>query len=163
MAGLKCVMFDCRTKEENRNYQLQKYSIMKSFATIIFIFASLVAFGQDTTAANIQYPANGSGGLDIALLVGAEDAVFSALLLLLTFFSYLVPGLKKVQSKHVRALAIGLTLVLAFVAYHATSGESFNIAQIVSYVINYIITTSAYDKIFKPAGLKTPRPVEKAE
>ena len=136
---------------------------MKSFATILFVFSSLALFAQDTTAIAIQYPANPDGSLAIGLLVGAEDAVFSALLLLLTFFSYLVPGLKKVQSKHVRALAIGLTLILAFVAYHATNGENFNIGQLITYVINYVITTSAYDKIFKPAGLKSPRPVENAE
>ena len=136
---------------------------MKIYTTIFLLFSAGALFGQDTTSAAIQYPVNNQGGLDIALLVGAEDAVFSALLLLLTFFSYLVPGLKKVQSKHVRALAIGLTLVLAFVVYHANSGEAFSLGHVITYVVNYIITTSAYDKIFKPAGLKTPRPVEKAE
>lgn len=136
---------------------------MKTTTTIVLFFLYSAIYAQDTTNALVPYPAGPGGGLDMGLLVGAEDAVFSALLLLLTFFSYLVPGLKKVQSKHVRALAIGLTLILAFVAYHTTSGDKFNIGQIVTYVINYVITTSAYDKIFKPAGLKTPRPEEKPE
>ena len=128
---------------------------MKSIVIFIMFFFAFGANAQDTLA--IEYPVNGTGGLDVNLLIGAEDAVFSALLLLLTFFSYMIPGLKNVQSKHVRALAIGLTLVLAFVAYNTTAGEGFNIGTAISYVINYVLTTSAYDKIFKPAGLKTPR------
>lgn len=138
-----------------------KINKMKRLATILMIFSFAGALAAQD--AEIAYPVDDAGNLAIGLLVGAEDAVFSALLLLLTFFSYLIPGLKKVESKHVRALAIGLTLVLAFVAYHATSGEKFSVGQIITYVINYVVTTSAYDKIFKPAGLKTPRPPAEKE
>lgn len=108
----------------------------------------------DTTL--VPYPAT-SQGLDVQLLIGAEEGLFSALLLVITFFSYMIPGLKKLQNKHIRALAIGATLALGFTAYHATSGDSFNIAQVINYAISYILTTSAYDKIFKPVGLRTAR------
>lgn len=123
---------------------------------IIVLIVSVLAFSVSAWGQQVETPVTPSGGFDVSKLMGTEEAIFSALLLLTTFFSYLIPGLKAVKSKHVRALAIGLTLVFAFVTYHAAAGEGFNIGQVVNYVITYILSTSAYDKIFKPAGLSTP-------
>jgi hypothetical protein len=120
----------------------------------VLIVSSLVC--ASAGAQGIENPVAPGGGLLVDKLIGAEEAIFSALLLLTTFFSYMIPGLSKIQSKHIRALAIGLTLVFAFVTYHVAAGDEFNIGQVVNYVITYVLSTSAYDKIFKPVGLKSP-------
>jgi hypothetical protein len=132
---------------------------MRTVTTIILSLFSFAAFAQvDTTL--VANPVV-DGNVNVNLLIGAEEALFSALLLVITYFSYMIPGLKKLQNKHIRALAIGCTLILGFVTYHAASGENFNIAQLINYAISYILTTSAYDKIFKPVGLRTVREANK--
>jgi hypothetical protein len=131
---------------------------MKSKIVLFFTFLSFSVVAQDTTL--VTSPITSGGGINVNYLIGVEESLFSALLLIFSFLSYMIPGLKSINSKHIRTLSIGLILVFAFVSYKLSAGDGFNIGQIINYLISYILTTGAYDKIFKPLGLVTQNPPE---
>lgn len=114
---------------------------------ILLTLGFIPVFGQDATV-----PA---GEFNVDFIIGAEEGIFSALLFIVTLLSNFIPGLKNFESKHVRALAVALALIVGMVTYHKVSGDDFSVGQLVNYVIMYILTGSVYDKVLKPLGVKT--------
>lgn len=92
---------------------------------------------------------------NVDFIIGIEEGIFSSLLFIVTLLSNFIPGLKNFESKHVRALAVALALIVGMVTYHKVSGDDFSVGQLVNYVIMYILTGSVYDKVLKPLGVKT--------
>lgn len=140
------------------------------FFIITFSLAALFAIAQEPTPATIQTPADVTTVSDtipvfpnpvnptvsVEWLINAENGLYAGLLFVLSFLSFVIPGINRIPEKIVRTLAIGASLLVLFIGYRAVNGQ-FDIGQIISLVISYLVTTGAYDKIFKPLGLTTPQ------
>jgi len=116
--------------------------------------------------------ATGGGGLDIPdsnpftkidipnLLIW-ENFLYSVLLSVLTWFSYLFPKLKTKRIP-VRTIVIGGTLIAVFVGLKLVIGEPLSFVAIGSYLLNFLVTTNAYDKIYKELFGPSPDPLKAA-
>lgn len=128
------------------------------FALILFSLAFVVMMPAqvvDTTLTDPLIPTDGYFNFDqISLL---ENVIYGSLVTLLSYFSFAIPGIKKIPAVAIRVLVIGLILVFMFLGYKMAVGEEFNVGTFINYVITYILTTGAYDKIFKPIGAATPK------
>lgn len=150
-----------------------KRVIQIAFLTSVLITAYLFASAQTPGAATVDTitgvktvadtipvfpnPVDGTGKVSIDWLINAENGLYAGLLFVLSFLSFAIPGVKNISEKIVRTLAIGATLIIMFIGYKAAVGDAFNFGTLIQYIITYILTTGAYDKILKPAGLKTPQ------
>ncbi|GIV35390.1 MAG: hypothetical protein KatS3mg031_2996 [Chitinophagales bacterium] len=121
---------------------------------LFFVYALLFTLHANAQVGELPQPVGPGGSVNVLDLVGIEDLIYSALIIFLTYFSHLLPFLRNIKTKAVRALAIGITLLVFFVAYKANT-EEFTVAVFLRYVIDYILATNFYDKILKPAGLRT--------
>ncbi len=78
---------------------------------ILFLFfAVLTASIFAQTGSPMEDPAS-------AVSLGSIEALTAALTLIITYFSGLIPGLKNVKSGVVRAIAVGVVVVLATVQF----------------------------------------------
>ena len=137
---------------------------------LAFALTGMIAISQTPPPAISQAPADVTTVADtipvfpnpvsptvsVEWLINAENGLYAGLLFVLSFLSFVIPGINRIPEKIVRTLAIGASLLVLFVTYKATTGN-FDVGQIISLVISYLITTGAYDKIFKPLGLNTPQ------
>lgn len=144
-----------------------------AFFTAVFVTFYLLVSGQAPAAADsvppvitaadtipvFPNPVDGTGKVSIDWLINAENGLYAGLLFVLSFLSFAIPGVKNISEKIVRTLAIGATLIVLFIAYKAASGDGFQFGALIQYVVTYILTTGFYDKVIKPAGIKTPQGV----
>lgn len=89
-------------------------------------------------------------------IIGLENAIYSALLLLFSYLSFAIPGIKNIPIKAVRVFVIGTVLAFFYFGYRAAVG-TFEPAAFVTVIINYLVATNIYDKILRPVVAITPK------
>ena len=110
-----------------------------------------------TTADTISvFPNPVSPTVSIEWLINAENGLYAGLLFVLSFLSFVIPGINRIPEKIVRTLAIGASLLVLFVGYKARTG-SFNAGEVISLVISYLITTGAMTKYLSRSALPVHR------
>ncbi len=133
---------------------LKKSSIFtKAVLAFLFTFVALIALHAQpdsiTTIIVDPLPGNPLPGMDIDALITWEHLIYSALFIVFTYLSYLIPGLK-VKPLPIRAIAIGVLLIGVFVVYRLGNNDDITLLSVLSFIVNYVLTTGAYDKILKP-------------
>lgn len=86
---------------------------------------------------------------DVDEVLNWEQLLYAALLVLFTWLSYLIPGLN-VHPIRIRAVAVAVLLIGLFVLIRVGSNQDVTIVQLLTFLINYTITTGLYDRVFKP-------------
>lgn len=79
---------------------------------------------------------------------GSLESVFSALVVIGGYLSHKIPGLANISNATYRVAAFALLVGVGFWFYGA---------DIWGLAISYFLSTSMYELILKPAGLKSPR------
>lgn len=147
---------------------------------ILFVFAMLafgIAFGQATSFGQLKLDSTevliDSGDviipglpnipnptplvtIDIPGLILWEQFLYHTLLLVFSWFSFLFPKLKT-KNIRFRTAAIGVTLIAVFVGFRFYSDATFSIGAVLSYILNFLVTTRAYDKIYSELIGKSPK------
>jgi len=123
------------------------------FAMMLMVSAVVIA--QDS----IPVLVNPFPGIDLQnfpydKIISLENGVYSALLILLSYLSFAIPGVKKIPVKAVRVIVIASVLAFVYFGYKITT-DSFNVNAFISVLINYLISTNVYDKLLRPLGGRT--------
>jgi len=143
----------------------------------LFLFTASLSFGNDTlkyettpekvTVKDTLEANRGTGitipGATIPTALPAltitdyalwENILYHVLLIVLTYLSRFFPGIKLARVP-IRTIAIALLLLIGFISARFIFAEPVKVVTILTFMINYLVTTLSYDKIYKEITGKT--------
>jgi len=121
-------------------------------AAILLVMVATFCMGQAPADSTVIVPATPDFNLD--WLLTADNTIYGMLVLVINYLAPYLPWLRNFKDKGRRALTIGVTLLVGFFFWKLFDAE-LAWSEVIGMAFTYLVTTLGYDKVLKPAGLKT--------